>query len=113
MNLTLHGQRIFRVGAGHSVRNVDTVAGLDVAYPFANSFDDAGTVGTWGVWQWRLDGIGAVAHIRVVRVHSSRVDSNQNLSGAGTRYRDFFEPQDFGTAEFMNNDGLHCGLQNS
>jgi hypothetical protein len=36
------------------------------------------------------------------------MDAHENLSDGGLWRRDFFELQDFGTAELMNEYGLHC-----
>ena len=108
MNLVLQCQREFRVCAGQRPRDIHAITRPHALDASANRFDDSRSIGAGGIRQRRLDCISAVTHVGVVRVHADGVDADQDLPGGGTRSWNFFEIQNFGTAEFSNHDSFHC-----
>src|ERR1700734_3141531 len=83
MDLALEGHSVFGVSAGDGLRHVDAVAGLYFGEAGTDSFDDSGTIGAGCVGQRRLDGVGAVAHVSVIGIHTDGVDPHEDLSGGG------------------------------
>ena len=107
VDLAFERDRVFGVRAGHRLRHVDAVARLYFGDAGADRFHRAGAVRAGRVRQRRLDGVRAVAHVSVVGIHANRVNAHEHLPRGGFRRGDFFELQDFGTAEFVNDYGFH------
>ena len=108
MHLLFQRESVFRVRARNGLRRVDAVARLHFFHTIADGLNDACAIRSWRVGKQRFDGVGARAHIGVVGIHTCGADSDENLSGGKSWRGDFFELQDFETAKFTNENGLHC-----
>src|SRR5256885_10139076 len=107
MDVTFESETVFGVSAAESLCGVDAVAGLEFAHTVAHGFYGAGGIGTRSVGQLRLDGVSAVAHVRVIRIYARCVDPHEDLAGLRLWRGDLFELEHFGTAELMDANGLH------
>ena len=107
MHLFFQCECVFRVRAGEGLRSVDAVARLRFFHARADRFDDSCGVRARRVGKRWLDRVGACAHVGVVGIHTCGMDSDEDLSGGGFGRGDFLELQDFGAAEFTNEDGFH------
>ncbi len=107
VNLAFESDSVFGISAGDGFRNVDAISWLYFYHPGADRLNGASAIRAGRIRQWWLDGIGAVTHVRIVGVYAYAVDADQNLPGGGLGCGDFFELQDFGTAEFVYDDCFH------
>ena len=99
-------QGLVGVGAGQGAGGVDPVAHGHPLDPRPHGLHHAGGVVAGGVGQGR-GGIGPGPHVGLIGVDADGVDLDQDLAGAHLGLRDFFQPQHFGLAEFVDTNGLH------
>ena len=107
MHLFFERESVLRIGSCYRFRRVDTVARLHFFDAIANRLDHSRGIRTRRVGKRGLHGVSARAHVGVVGIHTGRMDTDKNLSGGRLGRGDLFELQDFGTAEFTNENSFH------
>src|SRR5882762_8969658 len=109
MHLLFHRESVLRVSASDDLRRVDAVARLHFFHSVADHRNDACAIRAGRVGKRWFDGIRARAHVGVVGIHACGVDAYKNLPGGGFGCGDFFELENFRTAEYTNGYCLHLG----
>src|SRR6267378_3597962 len=109
MHLLFQRESVLRVSASDGLRRVDAVARLHFFHFVADHRNDACAIRAGRVGKRWFDGIRARAHVGVVGIHACGMDAYKNLSGGGLWGGHFFEPENFRTTEFANENGFHVG----
>src|ERR1700747_2347120 len=98
-DLRFEREREFGIGAGETFRDIDAVAGFYFFHAIADGIDDASSFAAGSIGKRREDGIVAGARVSVGGIHTGGVDFYQHLSSGGFGRGEFFELENFGTAE--------------
>jgi len=106
-NLRLGRKRVFGVGAGKAFRNVNALACFHFFHTFADGLDDACSIGSGRVGKRWQHCVIAGARVSVGGIDTGCVDFYQYLSGGGLGCGEFFELENFRTAELANENGFH------
>src|SRR6266481_2915343 len=107
MHLFFQSESVLSVGAGKGLRGIHAIARFHLLDAIAYRFNQSRGIRAGRVGKRRCDGVSARAHVGVVRIHASGVDTDENLSSGEFWRRDFLELQDFGAAELMNENCFH------
>jgi hypothetical protein len=110
MDLLFEREGTLGVGASEGLRRVHAIAGFHPLYTRTNGFDGSSCVRPGRVGKRRLNRVGSVAHVRVIRIDAGGSDPNEYLA-RGRLWRGYFlDLENLWTPEITNANGFHAAL---
>jgi hypothetical protein len=110
MHLLFERECVFRICTGEGPRRVYAIVSFHFFDALANRFNHSGTIRSGCVGERWLRGIGAGAHVGVIRIDPCGMNAHQHLTGRRFWCGHLLKPQDLGTAEFMNPNRFHFSV---